>query len=317
LESCAEDHAIQSPPASRIPRSFIAAGWVLIAGLTVAVLFQRATLISRPPQSWFVGEQVVPKFESFSLRSGGVAGARAHWFSLAYRVKKVEGTTLWLDSEGDRRAGSADAGDVVPLYQAVEYFTGRLRSGPKDRFAYLMRGSAWKWQSDFGKAIDDYIAAIQIDPGYADAYLGRASALAAKQENDKAIADYSEAIRLDRENPVASRYQQRANAFLDKGDYDQALADFNRAIELNPASGFAFSGRGAVWGCTSQFEGAIADYSEAPTTARRSDSMPSLLMRTTVAPWFHSLRTAREQPATSQRPSSSEAGVSRIRSTPC
>ena len=56
--------------------------------------------------------------------------ARAAW---------SDGRRLWLKAEGWRQTGWALADQVIPLEQAMAFFTDRIRSNPQDAFAHAVR----------------------------------------------------------------------------------------------------------------------------------------------------------------------------------
>jgi tetratricopeptide (TPR) repeat protein len=66
-----------------------------------------------------------------------------------------------------------------------------------DAFAYYNRGNANKNQKRGDQAIEDYNAALCLDPGNASAYLGRGIAFASRGDFETAVADFSDAIRID------------------------------------------------------------------------------------------------------------------------
>ncbi len=82
------------------------------------------------------------------------------------------------------------------------------------------------------QAIDDYTAAIRLDPTFPEVYNRRGNAYLDLGEIEKAIADYSRALRLDPGDAVL--YYNRGKAFEAKRDHAQAIADFTEAIRLDP-----------------------------------------------------------------------------------
>jgi tetratricopeptide (TPR) repeat protein len=80
---------------------------------------------------------------------------------------------------------------------------------PRNRaVAYKNRGNAWDAKGDYDRAIDDFSAAIRLDPNYGIAYSNRGRAWTVLLELDRAIADFNEAIRI---NP------KHANAYFNRG----------------------------------------------------------------------------------------------------
>src|SRR2546430_11202533 len=88
---------------------------------------------------------------------------------------------------------------------------------------------------DWGKAIDDFRKAAEMDRKYAGslalAYQQRAYSYAKDQRFQDALNDLSEAIKI---KPDAHAYEQRGAIERGINDYDKALADFAEASKINP-----------------------------------------------------------------------------------
>jgi tetratricopeptide (TPR) repeat protein len=171
-------------------------------------------------------------------------------------VDVVNGDWLWVCPAP---RGWVQRGDVLPLDQAIQYFTDQIAKNPTNNAAFNARGIAWTREGEFDKGIADFNEAIRLDPSDASAYQNRGAAREDKGESDQAIADYSEAIRL---GLTASAYQNRGVAREDKGDYDQAIDDYTEAIRLDPAYEIAYYNRGDAWERKGDYAHAIADYTE-------------------------------------------------------
>jgi tetratricopeptide (TPR) repeat protein len=161
-----------------------------------------------------------------------------------FRVKAAKGAWLLLVAENTGESGWAKAEHVVPLEQAIDYYTEQLRASPSSE-GYVDRGVAWSDRGEYDIAIADYNEAIRLDPRNGAAYNDRGNAWAAKGEFDRAIADYSEAIRLDPKDSLP--YYNRGAARGAKRDYDRALADYAEAIRLDPKDARAYNGRAWLW----------------------------------------------------------------------
>ena len=136
----------------------------------------------------------------------------------------------------------------------------RLES-PRQAAPYLCRGLAWFAMQEYDKAIADYTAAIQRDPGGLIAHQSRAEAWYHKQEFDKVIADCTVALRLDPHD--AEVLELRARAWCIKREFDKAIADCTTAIRIDPRSAAAFGLRAWAWSQKREYDKAIDDYSEA------------------------------------------------------
>jgi tetratricopeptide (TPR) repeat protein len=147
----------------------------------------------------------VPKYAGFWHKIGNQV-LDPKWIA-TYRVEQVNGPWLWLYAT--ELNGWVPADHVVPVEQAIEFFTDYIRSNPGDAFGYIMRARFWREErKELDIALGDYNEAIRLDPTTAGVYNHRGLAWIAKKEYDKAIADYNEAIRLDPKD--ASAYNSRA-----------------------------------------------------------------------------------------------------------
>lgn len=177
----------------------------------------------------------------------------AAWFSLALAAA-AQG------QEGD--AAICAAGPVPEALAACTRMIEGKRGGA-DILArvHLDRAGLWRGFNASDKALDDYEAAIRLDPKLARAYLGRAAILTQRGERDRAIADDDTAIRLD--PGFARAYLNRGANLAFKGERQRALADFETAVRLDPKDGLARFSRGALRDALGQDDGALADYDEA------------------------------------------------------
>ena len=159
------------------------------------------------------------------------------------------------------KPGTIEKRHVIPLSEAVGFWTGVIRSKPQDAGAYQARGLAYIALTELDKAFADFSDVIRLDPKSADGYVNRGSAWAAKGEYDIAIADYSEAIRLDPK--YTSPYLGRAIAWWCKLEYEKAIADYGEAIRLDPKNTLSYLGRALAWADKGEYDKAIAGCSEA------------------------------------------------------
>ena len=145
---------------NRIRPSFLIVAWGLVA-------FAPGDSPAEPPvgNDW-IGKRVVPKYRGFTLKiENQVIDPKIF---ATYRVEQVNGPRLWLYAT--QCNGWALADQVVPVEQAIEFFTDYIRSSPGDTHGYIMRAMIWHVE---------------------------------EKELDIALGDYNEAIRLDRQVPMS------------------------------------------------------------------------------------------------------------------
>ena len=92
---------------------------------------------------------------------------------------------------------------------------------------YLLTG-----QNDL--AIQDFTAAIELDPSFADAILNRGLTLASASRCAEAIPDFTRVIALSPQDPKA--YVERAVCHEAAGDDSRALDDLSAHLKLDPAT---------------------------------------------------------------------------------
>ena len=159
--------------------------WRKLPALAVllATSFAHAQVTS--PQ---VGQRVVLKYKQ-PLKMGSVIVEPKDY--RAYTVEGTDGDWLWLASGGV--SGWVPKGGVIPLNEAIGFYTQEIAKNPNPWNAYLYRGFVWDLKHEYDNAIRDYSQAIQIYPWWANTYNNRGWTWHRKKEYDKAIADYNEA----------------------------------------------------------------------------------------------------------------------------
>ncbi len=145
--------------------------------------------------------------------------------------------------------------------KAIENYDAAIRLNPDLVEAYYNRGNAEDELGKYDAAIADYDAAIRLNPDYAKAYNNRGNVKYSLGKYDAAIADYDEVIRLKPD--LAEAYYNRGNAEGKLGKYDAAIADYDEAIRLKPDYAKAYNNRGNAEGKLGKYDAAIADYDEA------------------------------------------------------
>ncbi|MEW6264366.1 MAG: tetratricopeptide repeat protein [Thermodesulfobacteriota bacterium] len=128
--------------------------------------------------------------------------------SRLWRGLKLAGLILMMifqpafaDSLNDYTAG-VQAARNNKHDEAVRLFTQAIESGKLDEYhlvrAYTRRGHEYLvGKDDPDKALDDYNAALNLNPQYAEAYFERAGAYAKKNRVKEALADANKAVDLE------------------------------------------------------------------------------------------------------------------------
>jgi tetratricopeptide (TPR) repeat protein len=134
---------------------------------------------------------------------------------------------------------------------------------------YLLVDDVGAWKAGqlepLERALADYDAALEADPGYGSARHGRGLVLARRGEFDRAVADFNAALasgRLHRQEQAQVR-DDRGVAYADAGELDRALADFGAAVNLDPGNAKAYNDRGYAHELKGEYELARRDYRKA------------------------------------------------------
>jgi uncharacterized protein (TIGR03067 family) len=175
------------------------------------------------------------------------------------RVDNVQGEFVWVRTAGHE--GWMAKADLVPIDDAIAYFTTRIQQNANDGFAYNQRAIAWNARKDLDNALADYAEAIRISPQRSALRHNRAVVWFSKKEYDKSLADSNDAIQLDANNHLA--FCQRGDTYYALKDYDKALADFTEATRLLPSYAVAWSGQGWTHHQKKDHANALAAFNEA------------------------------------------------------
>ena len=117
-------------------------------------------------------------------------------------------------------------------WEIYSHFFARTEPGD---YAY-QAGSKYFADGHYEKALEEYQAALAVNPQHVLALRGRAETLILLKQEHKAIAIYDELIALEPDF-AAYYYANRGIAHDRLGEHQQALADYRRAISLEPETG--------------------------------------------------------------------------------
>ena len=106
----------------------------------------------------------------------------------------------WIESKG-HRSGAGCTPKIVAenCCFAKKHIPNISRLGTEIQEDHFDRGVAWARRAKFNKAIEEFNAAIKLDPKHVVAYFNRGLVWEKKGEPDKAIKDYDQVIRLENE----------------------------------------------------------------------------------------------------------------------
>jgi lipoprotein NlpI len=153
--------------------------------------------------------------------------------------------------------------------EAVKQFTAVIAAGtsPSDMpgvaVAYLGRGAIYTAQKKYDAAIDDFGAAVKINPSLAKAYTPLAQMLADRRE--LVYAEKIWGLAIGAGTPTAETYYNRGLIRDDLGRHAEAQADFGKAIAMGDTpksvAGY-YADRGSSHWSAHELTAALKDYNE-------------------------------------------------------
>ncbi len=164
--------------------------------------------------------------------------------------------SAWAYNRRGELLADADRGD-----DALNDFQAAISLDPSCSLAIHNRAVTLAQQNQFTAALRDFNRVIELNPGLAVAYRNRAELLAAIGRTEEAISDYNQA--LDSLPNDAQLHRDRAYAYQQLGEFSKSSADFNRAIEISPDDPDAFTQRGNLAAEQGHYEQALADFQQA------------------------------------------------------
>lgn len=178
-----------------------------------------------------------------------------HKLAEAATEPPVKQDELTAEAHFNRGIDKSNMGDWMG---AIEDWSAAIRLQPDYAEAYINRGVVRRSLGLHEAAIADYDQAIRLKPNDAEAYNNRGATRRSLGQYEAAIADYDQAIRL--KPNYAGVYFNRANAHTKLGQYQAALADYDQAIHLQPDYIEVYYNRGVAYKNLAQYQKAIDDY---------------------------------------------------------
>jgi tetratricopeptide (TPR) repeat protein len=123
--------------------------------------------------------------------------------------------------------------------------------------ALMLRG---RLQTEEAKAIEDFDAAIALDPENSNYGLVRAMYLRSKNKHDDALAAIAKLI--EQKPDDANALILRGEVFREMGKTDEAIVAFDEASKLAPESPAPYQHRGEIYREKKEFEKAIAEFTK-------------------------------------------------------
>jgi tetratricopeptide (TPR) repeat protein len=145
--------------------------------------------------------------------------------------------------------------------EALEDFEAAISLDPECWLALHNRGVTLAQQQNHQAALRDFTRALELNPGLAIGYRNRAELFATVARWEDAIRDYDRAIEQLPDD--AELYAARGAIQHRLGDFDRAVADLNESIRLAPGQAEAFALRANLFAEQGKFDAAIGDLQQA------------------------------------------------------
>ncbi len=163
-------------------------------------------------------------------------------------------------------------------FELIDEHSTTISQDPRDVVARFARGLDFFLVQDTESAIEDFTAAIAVDPQFYLAYFMRSVAKLRQLEYERAenaaegkkntvldyelvLSDLSTVIKIAPDFVYA--YYNRARLYFEMKDFEAAVSDYNEAIKYNPEFAEAYFNRGLIKLFLGNNEEGIADLSKA------------------------------------------------------
>lgn len=180
----------------------------------------------------------------------------------------VDAKTLWkraLAVTNDNYRAHAAYGSLLVEEgrheAAVQQFSAAVRIQPKYAEAHNKLGVALIETGQHDEAVYHYQEALRYRPDLGIANTNLGNALAAEGRIEEAFSYYDKAIQLDQDNPLA--LNSLGSALDDLGRVDEAMALYRKALTLNPRLSAAYNNLAAAYVRRGQFDEAVSEMENA------------------------------------------------------
>jgi tetratricopeptide (TPR) repeat protein len=155
--------------------------------------------------------------------------------------------------------------EVVPIEEAVDYYTSCLKSNDTSSQLWNYRGATYDILGEVDKASEDFTRAFDLSIDSAIIVNRGMVLLDDKQEFERAIADFQKALAIRPSDHRA--HACLAVAYRMTGELEKSLASINAAIRYIPTRGSYYCDRAYVHAAARRLDAMNADLQEA---AKRS-----------------------------------------------
>ena len=117
--------------------------------LWVSVFLHNMTPSIAQERADWIGKRVVQKYNNYPLRVNDRLVPRNLREMGIFRIRRIDGSRVWLEAEGTGPTGWAALDQFVPVDQGIDFFTKQIRVHPREAFPLDMRAWLWLDKKDF------------------------------------------------------------------------------------------------------------------------------------------------------------------------
>ena len=143
----------------------------------------------------------------------------------------------------------------------VTLWNHTLACTSRNTLAHLCLGNTFVHLGQMDKAINQYQAAIAIDPDYALSHCNLGIALASLGRLEEAIEEYQRTLNLQPNNALA--HNNLAHSLSIQGRFDLAMSHCREALRIDPRLAEAHFNIANICYCRGRFDEAIQEYQQA------------------------------------------------------
>ncbi len=142
----------------------------------------------------------------------------------------------------------------------TQLITGGSLRGKALGAAYVFRGKAQAQRNEIKAAIQDFSAALKIDPGATDALYNRGAAYALLGQTRYALNDFAQVLERAPNDPDTLFY--RALIYVNQGKIESAVKDLSGVLKQRPDDGISRLQRAGLLIALQRNEDAISDLNQ-------------------------------------------------------
>jgi Flp pilus assembly protein TadD len=156
--------------------------------------------------------------------------------------------------------------NYVVTGQGVAKFIGSIRACQGNAESHYGLGRYLQERKKHKPAIEEFRAALEIDPNHVEAYNGLGVSYDAIRDHDRAVESYKAALKIcDKLDYVLNNL---GYSYLLQGRTDLAIENFKKALELNGGNARYRNNLGLAYAKTGQYDAALAEFKEADGEAK-------------------------------------------------